>query len=279
MKLQRTRHLFALALTLTALLVELASGADGPTVSAGGAPPTLFIIGDSTVRNGTRGLMGWGDCLAASLDTSEIKIANRALGGRSSRTFYTEGLWEKVRASLQPGDFVLMQFGHNDGGPLTGGRGRASLKGNGEEAQEVIHAGTGRKEVVHTYGWYLRQYVADAKSKGATAIVLSQVPRNMWTGGKVNRAANDYGQWARAAARQGEALFIDLNELVAKRYEEEGPAKVQAQYFTSADHTHTTAAGARLNAACVAQGLRTLTNCPLSRFVLQKPGAASPATP
>lgn len=82
--------------------------------------PTLWLIGDSTVRNGRSdgagGLWGWGDWLAPHFDTNKLRIVNRALGGRSSRTFLTEGLWAKVVAELQPGDFVMMQFGHNDGG-------------------------------------------------------------------------------------------------------------------------------------------------------------------
>src|SRR5947209_4049910 len=90
--------------------------------------PTLFIIGDSTVNNGTKGQQGWGTPIAGLFDKTKIKVDNRARGGRSSRSFLTEGLWDKLLAEMQPGDFVLIQFGHNDGGSLTDGRGRASLK-------------------------------------------------------------------------------------------------------------------------------------------------------
>src|SRR6202043_2909388 len=149
-----------------------------------------------------------------------IKVENRARGGRSSRTYQTEGLWDEGLSAMKPGDFVLMQFGHNDGGSLTDGRGRASLKGNGEETQEVVDDKTGKKETVHTYGWYMRKYAADAKAKGATAIVLSPVPRNIGSDdGKVARASNDYAKWAAEAAKAEGAFFIDLNDMVAKRYE------------------------------------------------------------
>src|SRR5207245_371388 len=60
--------------------------------------PTLFIIGDSTVRNSTKGQQGWGTPSAGLFDKTQIKVENRALGGRSSRTFHTEGLWEKILA-------------------------------------------------------------------------------------------------------------------------------------------------------------------------------------
>src|SRR5450432_530286 len=80
--------------------------------------PTLYIIGDSTVKNGSGkgsgGLWGWGDFLADHCDTGKIAIRNYALGGRSSRTFITEGHWDKVLAQLSSGDMVIMQFGHND---------------------------------------------------------------------------------------------------------------------------------------------------------------------
>ena len=114
--------------------------------------PRLFLIGDSTVRNNTRGQVGWGTPLVALFDSSQIKVENRALAGRSSRTFFTEGLWEKVLKDIGPGDYVLMQFGHNDGGGLNDPKGRASLKGTGEETQEVTKEG--EQEIVHTYGWY-----------------------------------------------------------------------------------------------------------------------------
>jgi lysophospholipase L1-like esterase len=228
--------------------------------------PTLFVIGDSTVRNNTKGQVGWGTPLAELFDKDKITVENRALGGRSSRTYLTEGLWDKVLAKLRPGDFVLLQFGHNDGGSLTEGRARASLKGNGEETREVENAKTGKKEVVHTYGWYLRKYVADARAKGATPIVLSPVPRNIWKDGRVARAAKDYGQWAAEAAKAGGAAFVDLNEIVAGHYEKAGPEQVKTQFFGT-DHTHTTAAGARLNAACVVEGLRRLPDCTLCRYL------------
>src|SRR3954451_14827267 len=163
------------------------------------ALPTLFLIGDSTVKNGTKGQVGWGQCIGSLFDSSRLNVNNRALGGRSSRTYLTEGLWGKVLAELKPGDFVLMQFGHNDGGSLTNGRGRASLKGIGDETQEITNNGT--NELVHTYGWYLRKYITDTKAKGATPIVLSLVPRNIWNDGKVARSSKDYGKWAADAAK------------------------------------------------------------------------------
>jgi lysophospholipase L1-like esterase len=242
--------------------------------------PVLFLIGDSTVRNGTKGQVGWGDPIADFFDKSKIEVRNRALGGRSSRTFLTEGLWDKVLADVRKGDFVIMQFGHNDGGALTsapGGKPRASIKGNGDESQEVENPSTKQKETVHSYGWYLRKYIADAKAKGASVIVCSPIPRNMWKGDTVNRASNDYGKWAAEAARAGGAAFIDLNDIIAKRYEAIGPAKVQELYFGPTDHTHTTPAGAVVNAECVVEGIRGLKDVPLASYLKADAPAATPA--
>src|SRR5258707_98277 len=76
--------------------------------------PTLFIVGDSTARNGAD--LGWGDHFTPLFDTTKINIANRAMAGRSSRSYYNEGRWDKVLDEMKPGDYVLIQMGHNDGG-------------------------------------------------------------------------------------------------------------------------------------------------------------------
>jgi rhamnogalacturonan acetylesterase len=241
-----------------------------------GAPqnlPTLFLIGDSTVNNSTKGLQGWGTRIADFFDTKKIRVANAARAGRSSRTFFAEGLWEKVRTELKPGDFVLMQFGHNDNGPVSGefapGRpARSSIKGNGEETQEVTLA-DGKTETVHTFGWYLRKYAADTTAKGATPVILSPVPRNDWHAGKVART-DAHVKWSAEAAATAGVAFVDLNAIIADRYDALGQEKVKPLF--PQEHTHTSPDGARLNAACVADGLRAMKPPLLSRFLL--PAAA-----
>lgn len=254
---------FALLLSLVATCLAQAPASTNK--------PTLFLIGDSTVKNGTKGQVGWGTPLAKWFDASKVSVQNRALGGRSSRTFLTEGLWDKVLAEIKPGDVVLMQFGHNDGGGLKDPKGRASIKGTGEETAEAPDAKTGQPVTVHSYGWYLRRYIADAKSKGALPVVLSPIPRNIWKDGKVARAANDYGKWAAESAKVSGVPFIDLNELVARRYEELGEAKVKAEFFSNTDHTHTTPAGADLNAEIVAKAVAELKQLPVAAHVLKEP--------
>src|SRR6476620_5970302 len=109
------------------------------------ALPTLFIVGDSTVKNGTRGAFGWGEKIGALFDQNKIKIQNRAIAGRSSRTFLSEGRWDKILADAQPGDYVIIQMGHNDGGRLDDpARARGSLPGTGEETREIDNPVTGK---------------------------------------------------------------------------------------------------------------------------------------
>jgi len=236
--------------------------------------PTLFLIGDSTVRNGqgdgAGGQWGWGEPLVAYFDTSRINVVNRAVGGLSSRTFLTSGYWTQVLAMLKPGDYVLMQFGHNDASPVNDdSRARGTIKGIGEEVQEIDNLLTHTHEVVHTYGWYLRRFIADARAKGATPIVCSLVPRKIWKDGRIARNTADYAGWASAVATETHAGFVDLNEIIAAEYDRLGPEKVESLFADP--QTHTSQAGAELNAASVVVGLRRLPGDPLGPYFSGKP--------
>jgi rhamnogalacturonan acetylesterase len=227
--------------------------------------PTVYIIGDSTVRNTNGQQVGWGNVIDSLFDTSRIRIANHAMAGRSSRSFTAEGRWARVDSLLKPGDYVLMQFGHNDGSyPDTTAKNRGTLKGHGEDSV-LLQWSDGRRETVHSHGWYIRQFVRAAKAKGATPIVLSMIPRNQWRDGKVLRATNDYTKWDREVAEQEGAYFIDLNAITADKYDSWGPEKVAA--FFAGDHTHTNRTGAAINAASVAEGIKGLDKCKLKTYL------------
>lgn len=232
--------------------------------------PAFYIIGDSTVRNGDgtgkNQQWGWGSFIASYFDTARISIHNEALGGRSSRTFITEGRWDKIMTTLKEGDYVIMQFGHNDSGPLDDtARARGTIKGIGEESKEVYNPIMKKQEVVHTYGWYIRKYIKDAKSKGAIAIVCSPIPRNDWKDGKVIRSSDSYAKWAKEIARAEGVYFIDLNEIVAQKYESMGAAAVKP--FFPVDHTHTNIDGAKLNAEMVINALKAIRPGKLKRYL------------
>ena len=130
-----------------------------------------------------------------------------------------------------PGDVVLIQFGHNDNGS------RAPLKGIGEEVEERENATTKQRGPMHTWGWYLRRYVAEARAKGATPVICSLIPRKIWREGKIARTSDSHADWARAVAQAEGVVFIDLHERIAARYDELGPEPVNAFFADERVHT------------------------------------------
>ncbi|WP_263409538.1 rhamnogalacturonan acetylesterase [Terriglobus tenax] len=213
------------------------------------ALPTVFLVGDSTAQN--KADLGWGDHFAHYFDTTKINVANRARAGRSSRTFIHEGAWDAVLAQVKKGDFVLIQMGHNDGGDLDGPKPRGTLKGIGEEQKEVTLQ-DGTKETVHTFGWYLRKYIADTRAKGATPILLNLTVRNIWTDGRIERDMG-YDGFIRQTAMAEHVAFVDMATIEANKLEAMGQEKTKLLF--PIDHTHTSAEGAELNASCVVQAL------------------------
>ena len=229
--------------------------------------PVLFTIGDSTVRNNdsdTDGMWGWGSVIGQYFDDRKITVENCAMAGRSARTYLNEGRWDKVYNALKPGDFVLIQFGHNDGGDINKGKARGELRGNGNESKVFQMEATKQYEVVYTYGWYLRKFIGDAKEKGAIPIILSHTPRNKWKNGKIERNTDSYGLWAKQAAAIGGAYFIDLNKISADKLEKEGQNQ-SGSYFNH-DHTHSSLKGANMNAQSIIEGIKN-ENIPLKEFL------------
>jgi lysophospholipase L1-like esterase len=247
--------------------------------------PTLWIAGDSTAAPGAAASVGWGVPLSAYFDLTRINVANCARGGRSSRTFITDGSWEKLIAGVKPGDFVLIQFGHNDGGAINEEppgskrplRARGSLAGLGEESKTIDNIVTRQREVVYTFGHYIRKMIADTRARGAAPIVLSLTIRNSWSDGKVERGSGKYGAWSEAIAKSADVPFINLSSLIANAYEQRGQEAVQAFFPNATDQTHTGAAGADFNAARVVAGLRRLQGAPLDPFLSEKGRAIAPA--
>jgi lysophospholipase L1-like esterase len=232
--------------------------------------PAFYIIGDSTVKNGDgtgkNNQMGWGSVISPYFDTTKISVQNHAIGGRSSRTFITDGRWDIILQTLKKGDYVIMQFGHNDASPLDDtARARGTIRGIGEDSIEIWNPIRKIKEMVHTYGWYMRKYVREAKAKGATPIICSLIPRNNWKENKVVRSSDSWALWAKQVAEQESAYFIDLNEIISVKYETMGPEKVKL--FFPADNTHTDLEGARLNAGVVASELKRIDPAKIKKYM------------
>lgn len=241
--------------------------------------PTLWLVGDSTVRNGRgdggQGQWGWGEPLVAFFDPHKINVVNRAIGGRSSRSYIYEGHWADVLKMIKAGDVVLFQWGHNDGGkPDDPARARASLPGVGEETVEIENPILHSHETVHTYGWYLTKYVESARAAGATPILCSLIPRKGFREGKANRDKGSYAGWAEQVAEKEHIGFIDLNEMIAAQYDVLGPEKVEPLFADP--HTHTSLAGAEINAATVVHGLKMLLKDPVAGDFSAKGAAVAP---
>ena len=235
--------------------------------------PILFLVGDSTVHNLSRGERGWGDIFGKYFDDKKIRVENHALGGRSSRTFITQGWWDKVLTNSKPGDYVLIQMGHNDGGPLDDtNRARGSIRGLGDDTKDIFNPITEKPETVHTYGWYLRKYIDDSRAKGMTPILCTPIPHCPTVEvhpGDVEKS--DFVRLATAVAENEKVLFINLNQIVMSHYAGLTPKEIKEKYFTPADNTHTSLAGAELNAQSVIEGLRQLKSCLLNNDVVPQP--------
>jgi lysophospholipase L1-like esterase len=232
------------------------------------ALPTFHIVGDSTVKSGgVNGMFGWGERIAPFFDTNKINVVNHAIGGRSARTYFTEGRWDKVAAQIKPGDFVIIQFGHNDQGRIgdPANKHRADGKGTGDETAEDTLA-DGTKEQVHTFGWYMAKFADDAKARGANVIICSPIPhKQRWESGRDFEALADWDK--QVAARTG-AQFFDLTLVVTDTYKKTGAENVGSLFADKG--THTTDAGAQTNAICVIAGLKSLPGDPLEQFFSEK---------
>ena len=242
--------------------------------------PTLYLIGDSTVADGSghNGLWGWGKFLPIFFDSTKINIRNYAVGGTSTRTFQTNGVWDKnlnklgmwdtVYSKLKKGDYLIIQFGLNDQSPVDDStRSRGTLHGISEDSVIILNKVTNEVETVHTFGWYMRRFIVLAKEKGATVIVCSSIPKNIWNDGKLIRGEYGFADWALQAAQQENTFTIDLNNRIANVYDKEGEAAVTTKYHIAKDNTHTIQAGSILNASIVVDGIRELKKCKLRKYL------------
>ncbi len=234
--------------------------------------PVVFLTGDSTVKNEDRdeeGMWGWGSQAAEVFDTTRITVQNSAQAGRSCRSYLREGRWDKVYNDIRPGDYVLIQFGHNDAGPeLDHGKARNDIEGTADSSHvyRVRNDEEVRNEVVYTFGWYLRKMIDDVRQKGGTPILVSLTPRNEWTEGRIERRNDSFGRWYREVVEQTGVDFLDLHNITADALDAIGEEGAREYY--NHDHTHTSKKGALLNAEGVAKGLRDM-GSPLTQYLRQ----------
>ena len=234
--------------------------------------PTFWLIGDSTVRNGTlgdgtnMGQWGWGATLPYYFDLEKINVVSRAFGGTSSRSFYDGFFWKNLQPQIKKGDFVMLQFGANDNGG-------ASIPGVGDDTRDANGI------TLHSFGWYLTQFVKETRAQGATPIIASLTPRKKWNadGTRLIGDRATHAGWAAQVAKDTGTLFVDLNELICIKYGQLGKTKVDTLYVPSpTEGLHTGWAGAVVNAECVISGLKALKDDPLADYFSER-GKAVPA--
>jgi len=236
--------------------------------------PSIYIVGDSTAsyhpdrdHEGYAAPQGWGVFFPAFFDPNKVNVVNVARGGRSSRTYMTEGLWDKVVERLKPNDVVLIQLGQNDVFPTNDKVARGTIPGIGQETQEIDNIATGKHETVHTYGWYLRRYVRDTRAKGAVPIVLSLTTRDVWKDGHVEVGVGNYRESAyKIALQEQHTDFVDASGIIAEQYEKLGQEKT-AGLFHAKEPVHINTPGAFLDARCIVAGLKELPDAPVSRYL------------
>ena len=215
-------------------------------------PKNIFIAGDSTAdeNGGHNGkTAGWGKFFA---DYITAKLHNHAVSGQSARTFYRDGAWNNLIKEVSQGDYVFIQFGHNDvGGPNSNPKGAAG--GTGDETVTVTV--NGKEEIVHTFPWYIRYFANQVLEKGATPVVLSLTPNFSFENGKVVEPSRFAG-FMKLVSDELNIPFIDHYNYIARNWEILGEGYIREHNWFPTDYKHTSPEGADFNAKMVVSAIK-----------------------
>lgn len=227
-------------------------------VSAGAAP-SVFLIGDSTMANKPLDLpeRGWGMALGAFL-TAPDQVKNHAMNGRSTKSFIDEGRWDKVLAELQSGDFVIIQFAHNDE--------------KKEDPKRYADPATAFRD-------NLRRFIRETRAQGASPLLATPVCRRKFdAAGKLTDTHGAYPEAVRIVAREEKVPLLDLERATAKWLQDSGP-EASKKFFMwiepgvypkipdgRKDDTHFVEAGAKAVAALAVAQIREQ-NLPLVQWL------------
>ncbi|HET9797396.1 MAG TPA: rhamnogalacturonan acetylesterase [Gemmatimonadaceae bacterium] len=215
-----------------------------------GEPVTVWLAGDSTMAQkqpDKRPETGWGEALQPCFDSSRVRIANRAMNGRSTRSFVAEGRWKAIVDSLKAGDYVFIQFGHND---------------------EKV--GTANYSSPDDYRRNLLRFVDDVRSRGGHPVLFTPVVRRRFEGTRLVDTHGAYPDAARAAAAEGHVPLVDMTRTSAALVEPLGPDSSRALWLHLEpgananypagvhDDTHFNPRGAERMAGLAIEALRAL---------------------
>ena len=215
------------------------------------SPITIYLAGDSTCANKLpekRPETGWGEMLQQYFDPAKVKIENHAQNGRSTKTFISEGRWQAIVDKLKKGDYVFVQFGHND-----------ESKEKGE-----------RYTPPEDFRRNLLRFIADVRARNANIVLLTPVMRRKFDkdGNFVDQHPPEYPDAVRNIAKEQNVPLIDMHrksEAVIKRYGVEGSRSLflqlkpgeNANYPKGVeDNTHFVPKGAEEMAKLVIEGIR-----------------------
>lgn len=262
--------------------------AAGMLVSTSMMAIKVHTIGDSTMATyseSTTVTRGWGQ-MFQQFFTDAVTVNNRAKSGASSKSFYEEAAyWESVKKQIQPGDYVLIQFAHNDekNDGMDGDEVKAYYESIGDQAKAdaTDYRGTTASGI---YKEYLRKYVEETRALGATPVLVGAICRKYFTGSTIRRNGRhdlgddfslltasgikegnkvgeddhtyDYPYQMRLVADEMGVSYIDLTTATKELYESYGDAKANELLFDGDGSTHTSAMGATLIARLCAQLLQ-----------------------
>lgn len=232
-----------LTLTLTVLLLL------APAALAA-EPVTIFLAGDSTMapkQENRRPETGWGERLQERFDERRVRVDNHAANGRSTKTFISEGRWQALIDKVRAGDYVLIQFGHND---------QSKEKGERYTPPDDFRAN-------------LARFVAEVRAKRATPVLLTPVMRRRFDReGVFYDTHGDYPDLTRRVAAEQQVALIDMHRLSEKVLVRHGPEESRKLFLQLKagenpnypngvdDNTHFSPQGAALMAALAVDGFR-----------------------
>jgi lysophospholipase L1-like esterase len=234
----------ALKYIVICLLAFLAVGSDGNDKI------TVYLIGDSTMANKKISAYpetGWGMPFSAMFD-STVVVDNRAKNGRSTRTFISEDLWQPIAGNLKPGDYVFIQFGHNDESP--------------EKADRYTSP--------EAYKANLVKFIRETREKRSNPVLLTPVTRRRFKDGKIQETHREYSPLVLDVAREQNVPVIDLDKLSRELLQEFGEDQSKLLFLQLSpgehpnypngkdDNTHFNELGARKMAQIVLKEIRNL---------------------
>jgi lysophospholipase L1-like esterase len=221
--------------------------------------PTVFLAGDSTVTDQPREPgASWGQMLPRFFKPG-VAVANHAESGETMKSFISGLRLAKILSQTKTGDYFFIQFGHND------------EKQNWPQTYVEAHT---------TYPTYLKVFIAEARLRGVTPVLVTSMQRRQFDdNGKIRNSHGDYPEAVRAVAKEEKVALIDLEHMSRTFYEALGPGKAPLAFSAGGrDATHHDNYGAYELAKCVVQSIRE-NQLPLVQFIVDDFQGFDPARP